>query len=291
MNGRRLAGRIESLFGRNAGRNSRNLKEMSVPQETYTPGYSDNAAAFMARRRAETHAAFFLVYLRSGMTVLDCGCGPGTITAGLAERVAPGMVTGIDAEESQIALARQNVLASGREVRFEVASIYEIPFPNNSFDAAFSSALFEHLREPLRALGEIRRVLKPGGAVGLRAPDWGGFLVHPTPPEVAAAIEYYQALQLSNGGEVRAGRKLAGWLRDAGFERVAFSAAYECYPDAGLIGEYLARGIESSSQPANWEGAFSRQTMAAALREWAGDRDAVFAQAWGEATGFAPMAS
>lgn len=264
---------------------------MSAPTETYTPGYSENAAAFMARRRADTHAAFFLPQLRAGMTVLDCGCGPGTITLGLAERVAPGMVTGIDAEESQVSLARANALAAGLVVRFEAASVYEIPFPANSFDAVFSSALFEHLREPRRALGEIRRVLKPGGVVGLRAPDWGGFLVHPAPPHVLASIEYYQALQSSNGGDVRAGRKLAGWLRDGGFERVAFSAGYECYPDARLIGEYLARGIESSSQPPDREGAFSRETMAAALREWASNRDALFAQAWGEATGFAPMAS
>lgn len=264
---------------------------MSAPTETYTPGYSENAAAFMARRRAETHAAFFLGHLRAGMTILDCGCGPGTITLGLAERVGPGMVIGIDAEPSQVEMARKNARSSGVSVRFEVASVYEITFPGNSFDAAFSSALFEHLREPVRALGEIRRVLKPGGVVGLRAPDWGGFLVHPAPPEVAAAIEYYQALQSSNGGDVRAGRKLAGWLRDGEFERVAFSAAYECYPDAGLIGEYLARGIESSNEPDNWRGEFSRQTMAAALRKWAADRDALFAQAWGEATGFNPMAS
>jgi ubiquinone/menaquinone biosynthesis C-methylase UbiE len=282
---------MKFLFGRNAVRNSRNSSLMSAPLESYTPGYSENAAAFMARRRAETHAAFFLPHLRAGMTVLDCGCGPGTITLGLAERVAPGMVTGIDSEESQVGMARENGRSAGANVRFETASVYGIPFPENSFDAAFSSALFEHLREPPRALGEIRRVLKPGGAVGLRAPDWGGFLVHPAPPEVAAAIEYYQALQSSNGGEVRAGRKLAGWLRDAGFERVAFSAAYECYPDAGLIGEYLARGIETSSEPFNWQSEFSRETLAAALREWASGRDAFFAQAWGEATGFAPVAS
>lgn len=264
---------------------------MNAARETYTPGYSETATAFMARRRADTHAAFFLAHLRAGMTVLDCGCGPGTITLGLAERVAPGMVTGIDAEQSQVELARQNARGSAANLRFEAASIYEIPFPENSFDAAFSSALFEHLREPVRALGEIRRVLKPGGVAGLRAPDWGGFLIHPSPPDVAAAIEYYRALQLSNGGDVRAGRKLAGWMRDAGFERVVFSAAYECYPKAGLIGEYLAQGIESSSEPANWENEFSRETMAAALREWAGDRDALFAQAWGEATGFNTMAS
>ncbi|HEX2618779.1 MAG TPA: class I SAM-dependent methyltransferase, partial [Phototrophicaceae bacterium] len=78
------------------------------PSETYTPGYTANASDFMANRQAATHATFFLPYLRYGFAVLDCGCGPGTITAGLARHVAPGSVTGIDLAESQIALAQAN---------------------------------------------------------------------------------------------------------------------------------------------------------------------------------------
>jgi len=76
------------------------------PTESYTPGYSGNASQFMAKRRAETHAAFFLPYLQPGFDLLDCGCGAGRITAGFAPAVAPGSVVGIDLGESQIGEVR-----------------------------------------------------------------------------------------------------------------------------------------------------------------------------------------
>ena len=95
--------------------------------------------------------------------------------------------------------------------------VYSLPFAEADFDAAFSHALFEHLAEPLKALAELRRVLKPGGCVGLRSPDWGGFVLHPWSERLAGAIADYQELQRSNGGDVFARRKLAAWLKEAGF--------------------------------------------------------------------------
>jgi SAM-dependent methyltransferase len=73
--------------------------------EKYIPGYSPNATSFMAHRSLDSHAAFFKPYLQSGMQLLDCGCGPGTITLGFAKAIAPGTVTGIDVGSSQISIA------------------------------------------------------------------------------------------------------------------------------------------------------------------------------------------
>ena len=118
-----------------------------VVQEGYVP------------REAARQAAFILPHLRSGMTLLDCGCGPGTITLGLAEAVAPGEVVGIDLEPGMVELA--NGFAKERSItnaRFEVADIGSLPFPNDSFDAAFSCAVLEHVADPLQALREIHRV-------------------------------------------------------------------------------------------------------------------------------------
>jgi ubiquinone/menaquinone biosynthesis C-methylase UbiE len=56
-------------------------------QEKYSPGYSSNAMNFMAKRSLDTHAAFFKPYLRPGMNLLDCGCGPGANTARLRKIV------------------------------------------------------------------------------------------------------------------------------------------------------------------------------------------------------------
>lgn len=79
-------------------------------------------------RTATDFAGFFLPYLQPGMRLLDCGCGPGTITIGLAAAVAPGEVVGIDLEAAQINLAQtQAAQANVTNARFEVANVYELP--------------------------------------------------------------------------------------------------------------------------------------------------------------------
>jgi SAM-dependent methyltransferase len=70
-------------------------------------------------------------------------------------------------------------------VRFEVADPYQLPFPDHSFDAAFAHAVLTHLREPVRALVEMRRTLRPGGIVGVSDWDFGAFLVSPVTPTFA----------------------------------------------------------------------------------------------------------
>ncbi len=69
---------------------------MTKNREQYTMGYGPAATAIMARRTAQSHAAFFLQHLKPGMSLLDCGCGPGTITLGFVELVAPGQVVGTE---------------------------------------------------------------------------------------------------------------------------------------------------------------------------------------------------
>ena len=241
----------------------------------YTPGHTANAVTFMAQRRAATHAAFFLPQLKAGMRLLDCGCGPGTITLDLARRVAPATVIGMDRSDVQFASARATAAREGLAVTFETGDIERLPFPDASFDAAFAHALFEHISDPARAAAEIRRVLKPGGCLGLRSPDWGGFLLYPFPPEVERAIAAYRALMTDNKGDVLAGRKLPSFLRRAGFARVVPSASYEIYRDPARIAEYLAVQLDNRDAAA-----------AASLRAWHRDAEAFFAQAWVEAIGW-----
>src|SRR5215813_525364 len=127
--------------------------------ETYTPGHSGAVSDFMARRTLATHGAFFVPHLRPGLRLLDCGCGPGSITLGLAAHVDPGEVVGIDFAPDQIARARQAAAREGRRnVRFEAANVYSLPFENGRFERVFSHALFEHLADPQKALRELHRV-------------------------------------------------------------------------------------------------------------------------------------
>jgi ubiquinone/menaquinone biosynthesis C-methylase UbiE len=245
--------------------------------EQYTPGHSRNATEFMAVRSLQTHGAFIRPYLQPGMKILDCGCGPGGISAGLAEAVgSSGQVIGIDSAESQVAVARNRSTAN---LRFEVGSVYLLPFADNTFDLVFSHALFEHLAHPARGIQELLRVLRPGGIAGLCSPDWGGFIVSPANPRVENAISSYRALQEKNGGDTLAGRKLGSWLKEADFSVEKLGARYECYSDSKLIAEYLAIQLEQTGilEPA------------AALREWAALPWSLFAQAWVSAIGLKMM--
>lgn len=251
------------------------------PSETYTPGYTENAVQFMAGRTAAEHAAFFLPYLRPGLSLLDCGCGPGVITLGLAEAVAPGLAVGFDLEIGQTEPVQQVGQARGlTNLQFRQGVVYELPFEAASFDRVFAHALLEHLAEPARAIAEMRRVLKPGGLIGLCSPDWGGFIVAPASPEVEAAIAFYQQLQSQNGGDVQAGRKLGSLLAEVGFSQIKLSARYECYTNRDRIAEYLAQRIERAAGAGQ-----EAKQLAQALRAWAGQPFGLFAQSWVSAVG------
>ncbi len=85
----------------------------TMKNETYKPGHGDNATRFMARRTLESHGAFFVPHLRTGLAVLDLACGPSTITTDLARIAAPATVTGIDMAEAQLEAARTRASDSG----------------------------------------------------------------------------------------------------------------------------------------------------------------------------------
>jgi SAM-dependent methyltransferase len=239
--------------------------------ESYTPGHTSNASDFMARRSLQSHGQFFLPHLTPGVCVLDCGCGPGTITLGIARAVHPGLVTGVDFGASQVERATARATADGVDnVTFRVADCYDLPFESNAFDCIFSNALLEHLSDPVRALKELHRTLKPGGVIGVCGPDWGGFLLSPPSAELTRAVEAYTRLQTQNGGDVHVGRKLGVHLAAAGFEGTQMSARYECYSERELIGEYLALQLAQQGDARSAE----------ILRDWSRSQGGMFAQAW-----------
>jgi ubiquinone/menaquinone biosynthesis C-methylase UbiE len=204
--------------------------------ETYTPGHSQNAMEFMSARTFESHGQFFAAYLDQSHHLLDVGCGPGTITVGLARRVAS--VHAIDSGASQTEIARQHAERERRQnVTFATGSCYELPYDDQSFDRVFSHALLEHLAEPIRALTEFHRVLKPGGLLGVCSPDFGGRMLIPSSPEIEQAADAYAQVQNKNGGDLNAGRKLGAYLSEAGFGDVKLQARYECYPTLEFISE------------------------------------------------------
>ena len=263
---------------------------MTKDREQYTMGYGPAATAIMAERTAQSHAAFFLPHLKSEMSLLDCGCGPGTITLGFAELVAPGQVVGTEIEDTHVALAREN--AAKRNIpnaRFETADLYELPFADASFDAVFISAVLGNLRQPIRGLREAYRVLKPGGVIGVKEFDHGGDLVYPPDPAIERYGELYLRLRRENGHDPEGGRKLGALLLEAGFGDPRFTAVYESFADAKAVGGFayvsaglLAEGWGEAFTSRGWATAEDISEMRTAWQRFAAFPGAIFAAAWGE---------
>ncbi len=190
--------------------------------ESYIHDYGAEFTRLHGGRTAEHDAAFFLPYVRPGMCLLDCGCGPGSITVGLAHAVAPARVIAIDIAESQLATARTHAAALGvANIDFQHGSIYELPLGAASVDAVFAHNLIEHLHTPAAALAEVRRVLRPGGVVGIRDDDWSAYLLEPTSPLRRLGIALMLRVAEHNGGNFQAARHHVRLLREAGFMDVA----------------------------------------------------------------------
>lgn len=166
-------------------------------------------------------------HLKPGMKVLDCGCGPGTLTLGLAQAVDPGHATGIDIEQGMIDTA--NGLARERgvsNVEFRVDDITDLSFADDGFDLVFASAVLEHLPDPVAALREVRRVLKPGGSAVIINTDWGDPLISPESEDIRRFFELFEAGFNRYGGSLNRGRHLRVMMREAGLDVTHFQAYY-----------------------------------------------------------------
>jgi ubiquinone/menaquinone biosynthesis C-methylase UbiE len=252
--------------------------------EVYQHGHHASVVSNHAKRTAESEAAFFLPLLRSGMRLLDAGCGPGSITAGLAKRVAPGEAVGIDASPSVIETARTIAGAAHANLSFEVGNIYELRFPAESFDVAFAHQVLQHLRRPVDALEEMRRLLTPGGIVGVREVDWGSVTFYPENDGMRRFLHLYYELAHRNGGEPNAGRFLRRWFREAGLVEERVTTSTTAYVDAaatrGWADTYAERTLQSNIADKALEYGLATRTdladIAAAWRTWGADPDALY---------------
>jgi ubiquinone/menaquinone biosynthesis C-methylase UbiE len=125
--------------------------------------------------RAYREKTLELAGLKAGESVLDMGCGTGTLAIAAKHRVgATGRVYGIDASPEMIARARKKAKKGAAEITFENALVENLPFQNAHFDVVLCTTVLHHLPDKARreCLGEVRRVLKPGGR--FLAVDFGG---------------------------------------------------------------------------------------------------------------------
>ncbi|WP_328666945.1 class I SAM-dependent methyltransferase [Streptomyces sp. NBC_00322] len=264
---------------------------MSRESAVYTHGHHESVLRSHRWRTAANSAAYLIGELRPGMDVLDVGCGPGTITADLAELVAPGRVTAVDAAEDVLVQARETAAGRGVDnVRFEVADVHALDYPDDSFDVVHAHQVLQHVGDPVQALREMRRVCRPGGIVAARDSDYGAFTWFPELPALDDWQRLYRRVARANGGEPDAGRRLLSWARAAGFTEITSSAAAWCFagPDerAWWSGLWADRTTASVYAELAVDGGHATAEQLAAIsdgwREWGGQDDAWFMVPHGE---------
>lgn len=199
----------------------------------YTHGHHESVLRSHQRRTAEDSAAYLLPHLSPGLSVLDIGCGPGTITADLAERVAPGPVTAVDQAADVLDVARAETQRRDlSNVSFATADVHRLDFPDDSFDVVHAHQVLQHVADPVQALREMKRVCRPGGLVAARDADYAGFIWFPRLPALDVWLDLYERAARANGGEPDAGRRLLSWALEAGFDDVTPTGTLWCYATA-----------------------------------------------------------
>lgn len=198
--------------------------------EQYSHGHHSSVVGAHAARTAADSAAYLLPFLEPGMAVLDVGCGPGSITADLANLVEPGPVTGLDQSEDVVASARELAASRGlTNISFTAGNVYDLDYPDGTFDVVHAHQVLQHLADPVAALREMRRVARPGGLVAVRDADYSGMSWYPELPELAEWMDIYQQIARGNAAQPDAGRRLMAWTLEAGFTEFEPSASSWLY--------------------------------------------------------------
>ena len=176
--------------------------------------YLDSANELLRPIKRRSHE---LLHVREGQSVLDLGCGVGIDTVALSGLVGmSGYVVGVDADPEMVAEANQRARRLGLEdhVSHQQADASTLPFPDEHFDACRAERILMHLADPVSAITELARVLKPGGWLVLTEPDWGTLSIASELIGIERRFAKIYAEHFLRSGY--AGRQLYQWMRQAG---------------------------------------------------------------------------
>lgn len=205
---------------------------------TYTQGYHESITRGHAARTPENSAAFLLPHLRPDARVLDVGCGPGSITDGLAKYVPIGSIIGVDI--SDVVLEQAERRRKSANVTHQTGDITSgLAFPDHSFDVVYCHQFLIHMTDPIAVMTEMKRVCKTGGIVACREADFGTVVSHPPRKGTDFFCEHYIKTLQMHGMEPFAGRNLQIWARHAGF-------------DPNMVGRSASTILNSTDAERDW---------------------------------------
>lgn len=243
----------------------------------YTHGHHESVLRAHRWRTAANSAGYLLPHLSPGMSVLDVGCGPATITADLAAMVGDsGSVLGIDPSASVIEGARE----AHPKLDLQVATLEET---TGSFDVVHAHQVLQHLADPVEALRSMAALAAPGGLVAVRDTDYSAAVWSPACEPLDQWLRLYLAVTGHNGHNATAGRHLLAWGRKAGLTEVAYSTSTWTYAgdDAVWWGDLWAERVVASTfaeQAVAYKLASPGElaAMAEGWRAWSKQPDALF---------------
>ncbi|MEO7126961.1 MAG: class I SAM-dependent methyltransferase [Nakamurella sp.] len=204
-----------------------------MTESRYTHGYDESVLRSHTWRTVDNSAAYLAPHLRPGLSLLDVGCGPGTITSEFAHRLAPGRVVAIDPSAEVLSAARVVAENAGATIHFVQADIYDDVHAwapgGERFDIVHAHQVLQHVPDPVTALRAMRATCAPGGLVAARDADYAGFFWYPRIPELDEWLELYRAVARGNGGEPNAARHMLAWARAAGFTEISVIPEIWCF--------------------------------------------------------------
>ncbi|KAG5984975.1 hypothetical protein E4U55_002382 [Claviceps digitariae] len=260
---------------------------------TYTHGHHASVLRSHTWRTAVNSAGYLLPYIQSHMTILDIGCGPGTITVDLCAYVPEGRVIGLERGATVLDQARAYATEKGvQNVQFIEGDANSLRYADNTFDIVVCHQVLQHVNDPVGILYEMRRVAKPGGLVAVRESDYGSFTWYPEVEGMDRWHSLYRAVARHNGGEPDAGRMIHAWAKKAGFSApsITCTASSWCYSTREEIewwSELWAERTVASSfaDTAIKAGLATKEyldTVADTWRRWGKEDDAWFSVLSGE---------
>ena len=261
--------------------------------DRYTHGHQDAVLRSHRWRTAENSAAYLLPHLQPGMNLLDVGCGPGTLTLDLAQRVAPGRVVGVDVEPAVIEEASRLADERGSDnLDFRAGDFRDATtgLASRSFDVVHAHQVLQHLRDPVGALQAMAQLTRPGGLVAVRDSDYEAMTWAPADERLDRWLAIYMAVTRRNGAEANAGRHLLRWAEEAGLADVTYTTSTWTFasPDErAWWGGLWADRIEQSTlarQAVEYGIASAAELaeVAAGWRAWAAGSSSVFIVVHGE---------
>lgn len=252
----------------------------------------------LRRHTAYSHAAHLLPHLQPGQRVLDFGCGPGTISVGLAKAIEPGELHGVDLKQEQINLARSVADAGGHSnATFHVGDVTDLPFDDDYFDIAHGHSILTYVPDTQAVLTEVKRVLKPGGLISVREGIIGSSFVAPDFELLGDAWVMFAELITADDGHPHIGRDLKRHLLEAGFTDLRPTASFTSHTTAEEVAGFWAVIRDWFLSPAVREaateyGVISHQhldNVEHAFDEWSRHPGAFSAFAYGECLGHKPQ--